>query len=363
MVKTMIVKREKVVGRGLPVVLGLQMTQPGWVGEHLAGPNQQRPKQEAEMADAKDSTPKRGLEWLYERSAQAQKEMAERAEQEAQQPKQMFLPGMDEHMRAMPNYLSRSPLFAPVAPGRKSIHDGTVFHQTETVTLKGWGKQLTEDHADIWLHAIYLASKVPLGQPVVIRKREFLRGLGRSEGGSQFEWLHRGVMALSIFTIAIEARTKDGKTKYSIGTHPSSRVMQMLGGFDYDEETEEYRLAIDPRWRQTFGNREYGFLDWSKRLQIERGQNLAKSLQRLISTSADVVQRFSLEYLKGRAQYSGRMRDFRDALERAMRELERLEIIAGGSIEKSSKGKEQVVWTKLGDVTRIEKIVSLSGAA
>jgi len=251
-------------------------------------------------------------------------------------------------MRAMPNHLSRCPLFASVAPDQKKIHDGTVFHQTETVTLKGWGKQLTEDQADIWLHAVYLASKVPLGQPVIIRKREFLRGLGRDEGGSQFDWLHRGVTALSTFTIAIEARTKDGKTKYSIGNHPSSRVMQMLGGFDYDEETEEYRLVIDPRWRQTFGNREYGFLDWGKRLQIRRRQNLAKSLQRLISTSSDVVQRYSLEYLKGRAQYGSPMRKFRDALESAMKELERLEIIAGGRIEKSTKGKEQAVWTKLG---------------
>jgi len=298
------------------------------------------------MAD--ESVIEKRFPGIVERARQAQERAAAKAAQEAETPRQMFLPGMEEHMRAMPNYLSRCPLFAPVAPGRKKIHDGTVFHQTETVTLKGWGKQLTEDHADIWLHAVYLASKVPLGQPVVIRKREFLRGLGRDEGGSQFDWLHRGVMALSTFTIAIEARTKDGKTKYSIGNHPSSRVMQMLGGFDYDEETEEYRLVIDPRWRQTFGNREYGFLDWGKRLQIERGQNLAKSLQRLISTSSDVVQRYSLDYLKGRAQSSGRMRDFREALEKAMRELERLEIIAGGRIEKSTKGKEQAVWTKLG---------------
>lgn len=282
---------------------------------------------------------------VKQRAAEAAVKAEERA---AKTPVQMFLPGMEEHMRAMPNYLSRCPLFAPVAPGRKIIHDGTVFHQTETVSLRGWGKQLTEDHADIWLHAVYLASKLPLGQPVVIRKREFLRALGRDEGGSQFDWLHRGVMALSTFTIAIEARTKDGKTKYSIGNHPSSRVMQMLGGFDYDEKAEEYRLVIDPRWRQTFANREYGLLDWGKRLQIERGQNLAKSLQRLISTSADAVQRYSLEYLKDRARYSGRVRDFRDALERAIRELERLEIIAGGRIEKSTKGKEQAVWTKLG---------------
>jgi hypothetical protein len=294
------------------------------------------------MADSKRT--RDPIEWVKKQAAEAQATLDQKA---AETPVQIFLPGMEDHMRAMPNYLSRCPLFAPVALGRKKIHDGTVFHQTETVILKGWGKQLTEDHADIWLHAIYLASKIPLGQPVVIRKREFLRGLGRDEGGSQFNWLHRGVMALSTFTIAMEVKTKDGKTKYSIGNHPSSRVMQMLGGFDYDEKTEEYSLVIDPRWRQIFSNREYGLLDWEKRLQIERGQNLAKSLQRLISTSSDVIQRYNLEYLKDRAQYSSPIRKFRDALEVAMAELERLEIIAGGRIEKSTKGKEQAVWTKI----------------
>lgn len=297
------------------------------------------------MAD--DSLIEKQFPGIAKRAAEALERAVIKTEDEAVKPRQMFLPGMEEHMRAMPNYLSRAGLFAPVAPGRKKIHDGTLFHQTETVTLKGWGKQLTEDSADIWLHSLYLASKVPLGEPVVIRKREFLRGLGRAEGGSQFDWLHRGVMALSTFTISIEARTKDGKAKYSIGNHPSSRVMQMLGGFDYNEETEEYRLVIDPRWRQTFGNREYGFLDWDKRLQIGRGQDLAKSLQRLISTSADPVQRYSLELLKERAQYSSPMRKFKEALANAMRELERMEIIAGGRIEKSTKGKEQAVWTKL----------------
>lgn len=37
----------------------------------------------------------------------------------------------------------------------------------------------------------------------------------------------------------------------------------------------------------------------------------------------------------------------KDALEPAMRELERLEIIASGRIEVSTKGMEQAVWYKL----------------
>ena len=98
-----------------------------------------------------------------------------------------------------------------------------------------------------------------------------------------------------------------------------------------------------------FGNREYSLLGWDKRLQIKRGQDLAKSLQRLIVTSSDAVQRYNLDFLKERAQFTSPMRKFREALTAAIRELERLEVIAGGRIERSSKDKEQAVWTKLTD--------------
>jgi hypothetical protein len=41
------------------------------------------------------------------------------------------------------------------------------------------------------------------------------------------------------------------------------------------------------------------------------------------------------------------MRKFKNALTNAMRELERLKIIAKGRIEFSTKGKEQAAWKKL----------------
>ena len=41
------------------------------------------------------------------------------------------------------------------------------------------------------------------------------------------------------------------------------------------------------------------------------------------------------------------MRKFKETLIAAMRELERLEIIAGGRIECGTKGNEQAVWTRI----------------
>lgn len=295
------------------------------------------------MAEKEDTKGKRDpLEWVKQKAA----EVAAQAEQKAAEtPRQMFLPGMDEFMRAMPNHIARSSLFAPVARGRRKMHDGTLLQSRGDAEIRFSGKQLDEAQADVWMQAMKEAQRQPLGTPVVINRTDFLRAIGRTKGGENYKWLHRTMQDLAFAMLVIEVTKADGKPNLSIG---KTRALHLIAGFDYDEDSEEYTLTIDPRWHAMYGNREFALVDWEKRLEFGRNQDMAKSLQRLISTSSDVVQRFSLEYLKGRAQSAGRMRDFRDALEKAMRELERLGIIAGGRIEKSTKGKEQAVWTKLG---------------
>lgn len=269
----------------------------------------------------------------------------ENADAAASTPRQMFLPGMEEVMRAMPNHLARSSLFAPVARGRKKVHADSILVSRGDALIRFKGEQLDEAQADVWMQGMYQAIQVPLGQPVVIQRAEFLRSIGRTPTGPNYEWLQRTMEALAFAMLVIEVRTKDGKQKLSIG---KSRAIHMFDGFDYDPEAEAYALLVDPRWREMYGNKEFALIDWEKRLQFGRNQDMAKALQRLVATSSDQVQRYALDWLKKKLEYEGRMRDFRDALEKAMRELERLEIIAGGRIEKSTKGKDQATWTKLG---------------
>ena len=78
-------------------------------------------------------------------------------------------------------------------------------------------------------------------------------------------------------------------------------------------------------------------------MQIGRNQDMAKTLQRLVATSSDAVQRYALDWLKAKMDYSSPMRKFKDALTAAVDELTRLEIIVKGSIEDSTKGKPQLV--------------------
>lgn len=265
------------------------------------------------------------------------------ARRESPEPQQMFLPGLEGFMRAMPNHIARSSLFAPVARGKKKIYKDAVLISRRDAVIRFWGEQLDETQADVWMQAMNEAIQRPLGEPVIIFRARFLRSIGRQTGNTEYKWLHRTMQALAFAMLVIEVQ-KDGTPKLSVG---KSRALHMIEGFDYDDETEAYVLRIDPRWRFMYGNREFALIDWNKRLRFGARQDMAKALQRLVATSDDTIQRNALDWLKNKLQYAGRPRDFVEALDRAMRELERLDIIADGRREISTKGRLQATWVKL----------------
>lgn len=276
-------------------------------------------------------------------AASALARSATKIEKEAEVPQQMFLPGMTEYMRAMPNHIARSSLFAPVAPGRKKTYIDAILVTRGDAVIKFWGQQLDESQADVWLQAMYEAMQQPLGQPVVIERAAFLRAIGRADSGQNYKWLHQSMKALAFAMLVIEVQAAD-RPKLAIG---KTNALHLIESFDYDDETEIYTLRIDPRWRGMYGNQEFALIDWEKRMQFGQHQNMAKALQRLAATSSDKLQRYSLDWLKSKLEYSSPIRKFREALEAAMQELERLAIISGGKIEKNTKGKLQAVWNRL----------------
>lgn len=263
---------------------------------------------------------------------------------ESPEPQQMFLPGLDFELRAMPNHVARSSLFAPVARGRKTYHDQAVLVSRADATITYTGQQLDEVQADAWMQLMFEAKDAPLGQSVVINRAAFLRAIGRTTSGRDYRWLRLTMLAFTAAMIVIETRKPDGVRKYVVG---DLKAFHMLADFDYDADSETYTFTIDPRWKKLFGGREYALIDWDKRLDIAQGQDMAKALQRLAATSSDPVQRYALDWLKDKLQYTSPIRKFREALTAAMRELERVGVIAGGRIERSTKGKEQAAWTKL----------------
>lgn len=274
------------------------------------------------------------LKWIEQRVADA---TAQAAKKQAETPRQLFLPGFD--VGAFPNHLNRSSFIAPIARGRRTFHRQTAMVTRRDCVLEYTGEQLDEADGDLIMALIAFAQPFPLGRSVPLNRAELLRKLERGTGKTQYEWLHRRIKALTEATLFLEAKKPDGATRYSIGKTVSFRI---IAAFSYDDEAEAYSYSLDPRWVQMFGNREYSLIDWDKRMQIGRGQDMAKTLQRLLATSADPVQRYALDWLKAKMEYTSPMRKFREALAAACKELERLEIITAHKIEDSTKGKPQL---------------------
>ena len=281
---------------------------------------------------------------LHQRTARANVALAEKRRQEAETPWQMFFPGLKTFMRAMPNLIARSSLFAPIARGHRTMHNGTVLVSRKDAVLEYSGEQLDEADADIVLQLMYEALQAVPGQPVTINRAAFLRAMGRHTGKSDYMWLHRRMKALTVATLVIETKQANGSAKYRIG---DTKAFYILSGFDYDANVETYTYTLDQRWKVLFSNREFALIDWNKRLNIGRGQDMAKALQLLVATSSDPVQRYALDWLKAKMQYGSPLRKFRVAIKAATDELERLQIISGARFELSTRNKEQMVWTKL----------------
>lgn len=259
--------------------------------------------------------------------------------EDAETPAKLFLPGFN--IGAMPNHLNRSSFIAPIARGRRQFHRQAVMVTRRDCVLEYTGEQLDEADGDLIMALIFFAQPQPLGTPVPLNRKELLRKIKPGGiGSTQYEWLHRSMKRLREGTLFLEAKKPDGSTRYSIGKMETFNILKDLS---YNDESETYNYMLDPRWVIMFGNREYSLMDWDKRMQIGRGLDIAKTLQRLIATSADSVQRYALDGLKTQMEYTGRMRDFRGSISRAVRELERLEIVAKGSIEDSTKGTQQLV--------------------
>ena len=291
------------------------------------------------MAENEDTAPRRKtldelMQFAQERAARGREAAEQKA---AETPRQLFLPGFD--IGAFPNHLNRSSFIAPIARGRRKRHQQAEMVTRRDCVLEYTGEQLDEADGDLIMALIAFAQPYPLGTPVPLNRAELLRKLKRGTGKSQYDWLYKSMKRLREGVLFLEARKPDGATRYSVGKMQSFNVLKDL---DYDGDSETYTFILDPRWVVMFGNREYSLLDWDKRMQIGRGQDMAKTLQRLLATSADPVQRYALDWLKAKMEYASPMRKFREALAAACKELERLEIITAHKIEDSTRGKPQL---------------------
>lgn len=281
---------------------------------------------------AKDSQNKK-LSELTEKFKERGAEQVEAKSQPVQLP--MF---PEEDISALPNYLGRTSLFAPIQPGRRKMHDNAVLPSPKGVELLFNGKQLDMADQDVFMLALKLAQGLDLNQSVKINRADFLKALGWKSssksgafGKSAYKWLDESFKRLTLGTLSIT--TKRYKAHLSL-----------LSDWSQDSETGEWEFTVGGKIRALFQNKEYSFIDLAKRQQIEHRVDLAKWLQSYAATHEPGLHRISVENLKEWCGYSSPIRKFREALEEALKELERIKVLTG---VKFYRDDTMVQWVRL----------------
>lgn len=235
---------------------------------------------------------------------------------------------------ALPNHLNRSSFIAPIGRGLRPEYKREVLVSRSDCKIEYTGEQLDEADGDILMILLYLTQGKPIGRPIKMNRSKILKLLQRETGLAQYKWLLRRIKSMTEATLFLETKT------YKIGATCSFRI---ISSFFYNHESGDYFFILDQDWVKMFSNREFSRIDWEKRMSIGRQLNIAKAIQRLIATDSSKTQRYSIDYLKTKFVYTGRMSDFIDALNKNIAELKRLAIVRAWEISQSYKGNQQLI--------------------
>ena len=218
------------------------------------------------------------------------------------------LPLWPETKRGVPNSVLRGALFAAIqGKGRVAMKEELLAaQQGMEIRFTGW--QLDQSDLDVWEQTLHLARQHPLGSRCDFTARGFLKALGRQTSGQHHEWLKSVFRRLAGAVVEI---THGHRTYF--GT--------LIEGGVRDECTGRYVLKINPELADLYTAGRWTATDWERRKRL-RGKPLALWLQGFYASHADPYP-LSLEYLR---KLSGsrekRLRNFKQCLIRALRELE-----------------------------------------
>ena len=245
----------------------------------------------------------------------------------------------DEDKSAIPNYLARTPLFAPIRAARRKLHDNELLPSPNGVEIRFSGPQLDMADQDVFLLALKLAQGTNLYEPVRCNRSQFLKALGwktsgkerQAFGKSAYEWLDQSFQRLATGTLHI--KTKRYKAHLSL-------ISEWL----QDENTGQWEFIVGGKILDLFQNKEYAFIDLAKRRLLGRRVDLAKWLQSYAATHRRGLHRVKVEELKNWCGYASPIRKFREALMQALAEMERLQIVISVSFYKE---QTMVQWVRL----------------
>jgi hypothetical protein len=239
-------------------------------------------------------------------------------EAEKQTAKIIQLPLWPEPVRAVPNDILRSALFAAIQGKSRRFMKMETIASVEGVTVKFTGEQLYQSDLDVWEQALHLMRNHPLGTECRFTGGAFLRLLGRSGGKSDYEWLKSSLNRLLSCSVEITNGRKIVGTKF-------------IGGYEIDEITREFKLTIDPKMAKLY-SAGWSVIDWEQRQKL-RGKPLPLWLHGDLASHAQPFPRKveTLHRLCGSTNKD--LKRFRQLLKNALDDLKECGAVADWKID------------------------------
>lgn len=278
-------------------------------------------------------------EMKAKRQAKAAKK-AQQVEEGNDLPRQLSL--FQDELRAIPNHLARSPLFASISRGTRAIRKDELLPSPAGVQIRYSGPQLDQGDCDVFMQLIYTQRGKNLGEPMVIVRDRFLDEIGRGDGGSMYAWLKASLERLQGAMVSVES------DRYRLRA-------QLVGKVIEDKVDKTFQIIIDKDICEMFAPHQRSLIDWKKRAAIEKREHLSKWLHNFTASHTGVDdgwQHHAVDNLRTWAGYASPVRKFVEALTEALGELERVGVIEGGSLYErrnpdTGKRQKMVKWRRL----------------
>ena len=157
---------------------------------------------------------------------------------------QIQLPLWEDGMRAVPNGILRSALFAAIQPGARKYMDGESITALGGVEIKYTGQQLDQGDLGVWEAVLHVAQQQNLGHRCYVSTYLLLSLLGLKDSGSNRKIIYKRLTRL----VATALQIKQGRQEYTGGL-----IMEALR----DDDSGQMYIVINPKIISLFQSDQY----------------------------------------------------------------------------------------------------------
>lgn len=250
------------------------------------------------------------------------KELANEPAPQKQTAQIIQLPLWPEAVRAVPNDILRSALFAAIqGKDRKLVKNAVIASQDDfTVTLTG--ELFDQSDLSVWEQILHFARQYPLGTVCHVTGYGLLKALGHCAGKKDYVWLHSVVQRLRGNTVEI-IKGKSGLRKIYGGG--------LISDYCFDEITGAYKLELNQKLLVLYTSGWSG-INFEQRKALT-GKPLALWLQGYYATHAKPYP-VKVETLRELCGSKAKiLYNFRQQLRQALDNLKAIGVIASWTID------------------------------